>query len=59
MSILEEKRKFFSLWGLSFVCHTWNVYQSASIPKNGTTNVTPVTKNSFECSNSFGSSTDI
>ena len=32
-SISEKKHQNFSLWG-TFVCCTWNVYQSAPIPRN-------------------------
>ena len=33
-SILEKKHQFFALRGLSIVCHTWNVYRIALIPRN-------------------------
>ena len=32
-SILEKKDQNFSLWGLFFVYHTWNVYRSTPIPR--------------------------
>lgn len=33
-SIPEKKHKNVSLWSLSFVCRTWNICQSAPIPRN-------------------------
>ena len=33
-SISEKKHQNFSLWGLSFVCHTPNIYESGPIPRN-------------------------
>ena len=33
-SILEKKDQNFSMRGLCSVCHTWNIYRSAPIPRN-------------------------
>ena len=33
-SILEKWHQNLHLWGLSFVCRTWNVYQGVPIPRN-------------------------
>ena len=33
-SILEKRDQNFSMRGLSSVCHTWNIYRSAPIPRN-------------------------